>query len=178
MRKKVFGRKLSRDRGSREALFRALSKALIVNGAINTTKAKAKAVQPSVEKMVKQALSRGISKRRLVYGFLGNDRKVTDEFFNKVLASLSNKSSGYTRIINLPRRRGDAAEMARLEWSVKIEKSEKKSEKKKARTVPTTSRGLRQGTRLAKPGIVGQVRGAIMRGKEEKSVGESLNQLL
>lgn len=49
MNKKVFGRKLSRSRPAREALFAQLTRALILNGKIVTTKAKAKAIQGDVE---------------------------------------------------------------------------------------------------------------------------------
>ena len=52
MNKKVFGLKLSRSRPAREALFSALSRAMILSGKIVTTHAKAKAIQGEVEKFV------------------------------------------------------------------------------------------------------------------------------
>lgn len=129
MRKKVFGKKLSRDYGSRRALARSLIRALILHGTIKTTKAKAKAIQPEVEKMVTLAKKGGIPQRRQVYAMLGGDRKITDGLFGKVAPAFINRLSGYTRIVNLPQRQGDAAKMARLEWSQKIEIESKKDRK-------------------------------------------------
>jgi large subunit ribosomal protein L17 len=70
MRKKVFGRKFSRDYGSRQALFRALMRSLILSGSIVTTKAKAKAVQPDLDALVNLAKDTSISKRRQAYAML------------------------------------------------------------------------------------------------------------
>ena len=130
MKKLVFGRKLGRGYGARRALFRALIRALISYGAIKTTKAKAKAVQTEVEKMILKAKKGGINSRREVFSSLGNDRKTVDRLFKEVVPAFLTKVSGYTRIINLPTRQGDRAEMARLEWSIKISLSEKPNPKK------------------------------------------------
>lgn len=136
MKKKVFGRKLSRDNSSRRALFRLLVRALVANGKIVTTKAKAKAVQPDAERLVNLAKTKDVATIRQVYSFLANDRQTTDRLFNHVAKAFSGKTSGFTRIVNLPRRLGDFAEMARIEWTEKIEVSDKKSglgnKKKKA----------------------------------------------
>jgi large subunit ribosomal protein L17 len=75
MNKRVFGRKLSRSRPSREALFASLAQSLIINGKIVTTRAKAKAVQGSVEKMVTLAKSGSIASRRKVMSNLDNKRE-------------------------------------------------------------------------------------------------------
>ncbi len=136
MRKKVFGRQLSRGRKAREALFRALIRALVINGRITTTKAKAKAVVPLAERLINIAKENSVAARRKVLSRVGNDRLVTELIFKKIVPALSGKTSGFTRIILLPPRRGDAAEMAILEWSEKVEmvepakkEKEKKSEK-------------------------------------------------
>lgn len=120
MKKKVFGRKLGRDTSSRRALFRSLIRAFVAYGKISTTKAKAKAVQPDIEKLVSLAKSKDISVIRRVYSYLANDRVTTDKLFNSVAPVFTNKKSGFTRIINLPRRLGDNAEMASLEWTEKV----------------------------------------------------------
>lgn len=134
MNKKVFGRKLSRSRPAREALFASLAKALIRNGKIVTTRAKAKAVTPDVEKMVTLAKKANIAGRRRVLAMLDNSREEVDILFTNVAGALSSRTSGFTRIISLPRRKGDNAEMVRLEWTEKIEiETKKKEEKKKAK---------------------------------------------
>jgi len=130
MNKKVFGRKLSRSRPAREALFASLAQALVKNGKIETTRAKAKAVVPNVEKMITSAKKGGIAGRRKVLAMLDNSRVTTDLLFGVVAKAFSGRNSGFTRIISLPRRSGDNAEMVRLEFTEKIEyKEEKKKEK-------------------------------------------------
>ena len=121
MNKKVFGRKLSRSRPAREALFTSLSIALIKNGKIETTRAKARAIKGSVEKMVTVAKKAELSGRRKILGILDNSREATDLLFSNVAKAFTNKNSGFTRIISLPRRVGDNAEMVRLEWTEKVE---------------------------------------------------------
>ncbi len=131
MNKKVFGRKLSRSRPAREALFASLAQALVKNGKIETTRAKAKAVIPSVEKMVTLAKKGGIPARRKVLARLDGSRETADILFSSVAKVFSERKSGFTRIISLPRRHGDNAEMVRLEWTEKIESSSKNLETSK-----------------------------------------------
>ena len=130
MNKKVFGRKLSRSRPAREALFTSLAQSLIKNGKIETTRAKAKAVVPGVEKMVTFARKGSLAGRRRVLGMLDNSREAADILFSNVAKAFLVKNSGFTRIISLPRRRGDNAEMVRLEWTEKVEFETKKKEGK------------------------------------------------
>lgn len=117
MNKKIFGKKLSRSRPAREALFSALSKSLILNGKIVTTKAKAKAFQNDVEKFVSLAKKGTLEGRRTVLAALDNAKKETDILFQKTAKLFEGKNSGFTRIVNLPRRKGDNAQMARIEWT-------------------------------------------------------------
>jgi len=126
MKKRVFGRKLSRARGARTALMRALVRALLENGKIVTTKAKAKFMIPQVDKLSTLALKGDI---RRISAFFGNDR-VRTEKFTKLVRSFSGRKSGFTRITHLPPRLGDAAPMARLEWVEQIVKNEKEDGKK------------------------------------------------
>jgi large subunit ribosomal protein L17 len=126
MNKKVFGRKLSRSRPAREALFAALTRALILNGKIVTTRAKAKAVAGSVDKMVTMAKTGSLSARRKVMSNLDNARDATEILFQKVVKAFPAKNSGFTRIISLPRRVGDNAQIVRMEWTEKVEYEVKK----------------------------------------------------
>ena len=130
MNKRVFGRKLSRSRPAREALFATLAQSLIINGKIVTTRAKAKAVQGSVEKMVTLAKAGSLAARRKVTSKLDNARKPVDVLFQKVVKAFPAKTSGFTRIISLPRRVGDNAQMVRMEWTEKVEYEAKKKEVK------------------------------------------------
>ena len=143
MNKKVFGRKLSRSRPAREALFASLTQALIINGKIVTTRAKAKAVIGSVEKMVTLAKVGTIASRRKVMSKLDNKREAVDALFQKVVKAFSAKTSGFVRIISLPRRVGDNAQMARMEWTEKIVDSKKELE---------VSKGTEKKTKKTKTG--------------------------
>ena len=120
MNKKIFGRKLSRSRPAREALFATLARSIILNGKMVTTKAKAKAVQPDLEKFVTVAKKGGLAGMRRVLASLDNQRDAVDALYQKVAPSFATRTSGYTRIISLPRRKGDNAEMVRIEWTDKM----------------------------------------------------------
>ncbi len=145
MRKRVYGKKLSRGQGARRALFRALIRALVAEGAIVSTKAKIKTVQPQVEKVVNLAKKKGVYNRRRVYAILGNDRQTTDSLFNQIGPKFTDRVGGYTRAVNLPRRRGDNAEMAKLEWVKEIVTSDKRqvTRKKKEEVEKKTRKILR-----------------------------------
>lgn len=125
MNKKVFGRKLSRSRPAREALFSALSRAMILSGKIVTTHAKAKAIQGEVEKFVTLAKKGDLSSRRRALSRLDNARDALDALFANVASAFAERQSGFTRIISLPRRTGDNAKMVRMEWTEKIALSDK-----------------------------------------------------
>lgn len=146
MNKRVFGRKLSRSRPAREALFASLTQALIINGKIVTTRAKAKAVTGSVEKMVTMAKTGTIAARRKVMSNLDNKRTATDILFQNVVKAFSTKTSGFTRIISLPRRVGDNAQMVRMEWTEKIEVPQvsKVSKVSKAKTEKTDKKVVKK----------------------------------
>lgn len=134
MNKKVFGRKLSRSRPAREALFASLMRSLILNGKIVTTKAKAKAVVGEMEKFVTLAKKGEISGRRKIFSGLDNANDALETLYKKVVPAFSARTSGFTRLINLPRRTGDNAEMARIEWTEKMPEPEKAKEEVKKET--------------------------------------------
>ena|SRR5581483_5254842 len=115
MKKKVYGRKFSRNTNSRKAMFRSLVKALVESGKIETTKAKAKAVQPDVDKLFKLVAKDDLASRRLALSRLAND-KGTLEKLMALKPMTEKRKSGFTRIVNLPNRKGDNAEVARLEF--------------------------------------------------------------
>lgn len=131
MKKRVFGRQLSRERDTRRALFRSLIRALVKHGKIKTTKAKAKAIQASIDKLVNLAKKDSISAKRRIFAILGNDKETTKKILKEVVPSFSDRSGGYTRIVPLPARRGDAAQIVRFEWVKEIEVKKTKATKEK-----------------------------------------------
>ncbi len=135
MNKKVFGRKLSRSRPAREALFSALSRAMILSGKIVTTHAKAKAVQGEIERFVTLAKKGDLSSRRRALGRLDNAKDALEMLFGSVAPAFSSRQSGFTRIISLPRRTGDNAKMVRIEWTEKVTEVKKVVKEKKEKPV-------------------------------------------
>lgn len=123
MRNKIFGKQLSRNKKSRIALFRSLTREVVLNGEITTTLAKAKAVQPDLEKLATLVKDGSIAAKRQAYAILGNSRSVNDALFANFSGVFDKRTSGFTRIIKVPNRRGDAAEMAKIGW-VKAETEE------------------------------------------------------
>ncbi len=122
MLKKVFGKKFSRNTNTRKALFRSLIRSLVRDGKIETTKAKAKAIQGDIDKLFKLVAKGDLAARRLALSKLGNDSGTVEKLFKMKNKTLKRKS-GFTKITNLPNRKGDNASLARIEF---MEEEEKK----------------------------------------------------
>ena len=115
MLKRVYGAKLSRNTNTRKALFRSLLRSLVISGKIETTKVKAKAIQPDVDKLFKLVAKGTVASKRLVFAKLGNDKETLEKLF-AMKPMTEKRKSGFTRIINLPNRKGDNAEVVRMEF--------------------------------------------------------------
>lgn len=111
----VFGRKLHRDVGQRRRLFMQLTRALITNGRLKTTLSKAKAVQPGVDKLITKAKTRGNAAVSELRKSLADEAMVT-KLTDMAKTRFDKRTSGYTRIIRLGKRYGDAAEEVLLEF--------------------------------------------------------------
>ncbi|MFI5241300.1 MAG: 50S ribosomal protein L17 [Microgenomates group bacterium] len=133
MNKKVFGRKLSRSRPAREALFSSLSRSMILTGKMTTTRAKAKAVVPDIEKLVTLSKKGDISSRRRALSMLDNAKDATEALFGRVATAFANRQSGFTRLTSLPRRKGDNAQQVKLEWTEVIAEEVKAPKVKKVK---------------------------------------------
>jgi large subunit ribosomal protein L17 len=96
------------------AILRNLSKSLIEHGRIVTTETKARRLRPYVEKLITRARKGDLHARRLVLAELG-DRAVVHRLFASVAPAASERKGGYTRILKLGQRRGDATPMAIIE---------------------------------------------------------------
>ena len=102
-------RKFGRKRKVRTALMRSLARALILEEKIITTEAKAKSLRPYVEKLVTHAKTDSVAKRRFVEAHLGNDSESTKKLFNTLGPRFVDRKGGYTRIVRVGVRPGDAA---------------------------------------------------------------------
>ncbi len=108
------GKKLGRDSAHRKALYSNLAGALITHGRIQTTEAKAKAVKPFAEKMITLGKRGDLHARRKALAEL-RSQDVVHNLFAEVAPRFAERPGGYTRIVKLGQRQGDAAEMVYLE---------------------------------------------------------------
>ena len=108
------GKKLGRDSAHRKALYSNLVGALVEHGRIRTTEAKAKAVKPLAEKMITLGKRGDLHARRQALAQL-RSQDVVHQLFAEVAPRFADRPGGYTRIVKIGPRQGDAAEMVYLE---------------------------------------------------------------
>jgi large subunit ribosomal protein L17 len=114
MRHHRAGKKLGRDSAHRRALYANLAGSLIEHGRIKTTEAKAKAVKPFAEQMITLGKRGNLAARRQAIAEL-RSQDVVHVLFADVAPRFADRPGGYTRIVKLGPRVGDAAEMVYLE---------------------------------------------------------------
>lgn len=123
MRHNMYGKKLGRNTAQRKALRLSLATALLQHERIETTEAKAEFVRSYVEKLITTAKrglahddpARGVHARRIAASRLNNDRDIVGKLFDEIAPRFANRAGGYTRILKLGPRKGDAAPMVLLE---------------------------------------------------------------
>ena len=114
MRHKHGYRKLSRTSSHRSALLKNLSIAIIKNEKIETTLQKAKELRGYVERLITCAKKGDSNAHRSVFAAL-QDKEATKKLVTEIAPKYSERNGGYTRIVKVGLRRGDAAEMAYIE---------------------------------------------------------------
>jgi large subunit ribosomal protein L17 len=114
MRHQKAGRKLGRTSAHRKALYANLAGALIEHGRIKTTEAKAKEVRPIVEQMITLGKRGDVHAHRQAVAFL-RSKAVAHKLFAEIAPRFADRPGGYTRVVKLEPRQGDAAPMAYLE---------------------------------------------------------------
>lgn len=105
---------LGRKKAHRVALLCNLTSQLIEHKRINTTLAKAKALRVFAEPLITRCKVDTMNNRRVVFSYL-QDKESIKELFGVISDKIGDRPGGYTRIIKLPRRAGDAADMAMIE---------------------------------------------------------------
>jgi len=144
VRHRVFGRKLSRDINARKALLSNLATSLIVNGKLVTTVAKAKFAGPYVEKLITSAKGDRLFANRKLASVLSP--AAFKKLVGEIAPGFSERHGGYLRIVKQITRRGDNAQMARLElleWDktkVKVPKVVKAKPKPKPKKSKVTKK--------------------------------------
>ena len=107
-------RKLGRDTAHRTAMPRAMVTFLLENGKIETTVTRAKEVRSLAEKMITIAKEDTLHNKRMVLSFITKE-SVSVKLFKEIAPKYADRNGGYTRIVKIGPRRGDAAEMAIIE---------------------------------------------------------------
>ena len=114
MRHARTGKKLGRDSAHRKALYSNLTCSLLEHERIKTTEAKAKAVKPIAEQMITLGRRGDLHARRQALAFL-RSQEIVHKLFSEVGPRMAERPGGYSRIIKIGHRPGDAAEMVYLE---------------------------------------------------------------
>ena len=126
---------LQRMAAHRKALHRSMVTSLFRHERIKTTKAKALAVRRTAEKMITRAKVDSVHNRRIVSARL-YDEGIVAKLFTDIAPRMKERNGGYTRILKLGERLGDAAEMVILElvdYKLDTEGTDKKAKKKEAK---------------------------------------------
>ena len=151
---------LSRTKAHRDALLANMTISLILHKRIFTTLAKAKALRVYAEPIINRAKVDNMSNRRLVFKYL-QSKEAVKELFNVVAEKVGDRPGGYTRVIKLGTRQGDAAPIAFIELvdfdenMAKAPKAEKKTRRsrrsaaKKAEEAPVEAQAEETATEAA-----------------------------
>lgn len=107
-------RKLGKNTGARKALIKSLLAAFFTHGRIETTEARAKELRKFAEKVITLAKRGDLASRRLAIQAVANV-EVVHKVFEEIPEKYSDRNGGYTRILKLGPRRGDAAPMVLME---------------------------------------------------------------
>jgi large subunit ribosomal protein L17 len=114
MRHGKAGRRFDMPTSQRQAMFRTITSAVIRHGGVQTTQPRAKEAQRIVERMITLGKAGTIHARRQALAYIA-DRDVVQHLFDEVAPKYTERPGGYTRVVKLGQRKGDAAEIARLE---------------------------------------------------------------
>jgi large subunit ribosomal protein L17 len=115
MAHQIGGRKLSRKTGPRKALYRNMIVSVLRYEQIKTTEARAKEVRGQVEHVITLAKDGSLASRRQIIAVLPNEPLVIDKLMNEIAPKYAERTSGFTRIVKIGLRAGDAAPMVQLE---------------------------------------------------------------
>lgn len=134
MKKKVYGRKFSRDTGSRAALFKSLVVSFIRSGEIKTTLPRSKAVKPLIDHLVTLSKKGDLISGKRIMAELSQDEIAAKKLSEEVKARFKDLNSGFTRAIRVGKRVGDNATVVKLSWSRDRVEEPKVEAPKKAKT--------------------------------------------
>lgn len=131
MHNRIGFNRLGRKSSHRKALHKNMVSSLIKYGRIETTKTKAKEIRRTAEKLVTRAKVDSVHNRRIVAKSIG-EKAMLNKLFIEIAPTFVGRPGGYTRILKLGHRKGDAAEVVILEFLKEEETEKKKPAKKKS----------------------------------------------
>ena len=124
--------RLGRNRSHRQALYKAMVHALFKYERIRTTQAKAKEIRRVAEKMISRARQDSVANRRLIARSI-QDRTILAKLFTDIAPRFQTRPGGYTRILKLGQRYGDATEMVLLELVERKERAPRRKKKEETK---------------------------------------------
>lgn len=116
MRHRVKAKKLGRTKKQRQALLCSLAESLVEHGQIETTEAKAKALQPFIEKLITKGEDDSQHTRRLLTKKLSGREETARKIIEDISPRFKDRPGGYTRVIKLPPRKSDASSEAIIQF--------------------------------------------------------------
>jgi large subunit ribosomal protein L17 len=132
MRHRVKGRKLGRKKSHREQMLRNMVASLFRHESIRTTEAKAKEARRLAEKLVTWGKRGDLHSRRMVLRYIAS-AEIVKKIFEVIAPRFEGRDGGYTRIVKLEARRGDAAPVVLLELTEKSKELEEEKATRKAK---------------------------------------------
>lgn len=162
----------SRTAKPRLALIRGLMTSLVEHGRIKTTVVKAKEVRRHIEKLITLGKKGDVAARRLILSRINNS-DAAGTIVNDISKRMQARPGGYTRVIKIGRRPGDAAEMAFLEfvdhdWSAKSESKADEADAKKA-----SKKGATKAKKVASTDIIAKKKKAVKAKKKARSAARA-----
>jgi large subunit ribosomal protein L17 len=132
MRHLKAGRKLNRSSAHRKALFRNLVTSLIEHEQVRTTDAKAKELRRIADRMITLGKRGSLHARRQALSYI-RSRSVVTKLFEEVAGRFKERPGGYTRVVKIGHRHGDAAPMSIIELTDRGEEAKAEADKKRER---------------------------------------------
>jgi large subunit ribosomal protein L17 len=132
MRHRHKGRKLGRTKSHRDLMLRNMVTSLFENESIRTTEARAKEARRLAERVVTWGKKGDLHARRMILGYI-RDSAVVKKIVDTIAPRFEGRDGGYTRIVKIERRRGDAAPVVLLELTEKSKEIEDEKAARKAR---------------------------------------------
>lgn len=174
MRHKRARLQLNRFTSWRKATLKGLARNLLIRQSIRTTAAKAKAAKPLAEKLISLAKLNTLSAKRTAFKMLG-DHRLVSLLFGDIGPRFTNRTGGYTRILNLGVRRGDNAKLVIWELT-EIKKKEIKKPKKEKEVKPEEKEAVvpekpSAGEQKPKTGVATKEKPPIVKKPSKKFLG-------